>query len=185
MVNSNKIEVVIDGLKYTMVADANQDKTIKIADYVDNKIASMRDANPKLNHTMLYTLTLMNVTGEMFEMKEKYDALVEESKEPIQRFRTISEEVEKVTSEKEELVSSIEKLKDDLVTSLNTISDMNKRYTSLDKENKNNIETIKSKNKQMTELNENMTKMQEEMSFLQKQYQEILKRVNQIIDADK
>lgn len=184
MSNSNKVEVIIDGIKYTLVADANQDRTVKVAKYVNAKIEDMKSSNPKLNQTMLYTLTLMNITGELFEMNDKYDALVEESKEPIQRFRTISEEVEKVTEEKDELISSIEKLKDDLVTSLNTISDMNKRYSSLDEENKGNIKTIESKNKQMSELNENMTEMQEEMSALQKQYQEILKRVNSLIKSE-
>ncbi len=184
MSNSNKVEVIIDGIKYTLVADANQDRTVKVAKYVNDKIEEMKSGNPKLNQNMLYTLTLMNITGELFEMNDKYDALVEESKEPIQRFRTISEEVEKVTEEKDELVLSIEKLKDDLVTSLKTISDMNKRYSSLDEENKGNIKTIESKNKQMVELNDNMTNMQKEMTGLQKEYQEILKKVNQIISKE-
>lgn len=184
MSNSNKVEVIIDGIKYTLVADANQDRTVKVAKYVNDKIEEMKTGNPKLNQNMLYTLTLMNITGELFEMNDKYDALVEESKEPIQRFRTISEEVEKVTEEKDELVLSIEKLKDDLVTSLKTISDMNKRYSSLDEENKGNIRTIESKNKQMVELNDNMTNMQKEMTGLQKEYQEILKKVTKIISKE-
>lgn len=180
MANQKKIDVIIDGMKYTLFADANQDKTVKIASYVDSKIQEMKSGNTRLNPAMLYVISLMNITGELFDMKEKYDSLVEESKEPIQRFKTISEEVEKMTKERESQDKAVEQLKDDLVISLNTISDMNKRYTGLDEENKANLETIAFKNKQLFELNDNMTQMQKELVSLEKKYQDLVKKLEKI-----
>ncbi|MDO5690484.1 MAG: cell division protein ZapA [Tissierellia bacterium] len=185
MNGSNRIEVIIDGLRYNLVAETNPDKTLKVANYVNAKILSIKEASPKLNQNMAYTLSMMNITGELFDMREKYDTLVEESKEPIQRFRTISEDIESMTKEREDLEASIEKLKDDLVTSLNTISDMNRRYTVLSEENEDNIKTIGTKNKQMSELGENLKEMQTELTTLQKQYQETVKQLETFLAENK
>lgn len=128
--------VTIDGMKFTFSSDENNDKTIRIAEYVDSKISEIRKGNNKLNPVNLYTLVLMNVTGELFEKESKYNTLVEESKEPIQRFQTISKEVDKITKEKTELENSLSKLKSDLIESLNKIGEMNAKISSLEEENK-------------------------------------------------
>lgn len=178
MTSQNKIEVIIDDIKYTLVADTEGDRTKRIAEYVDSKIASIREANSRLNQSMVYVLTMMNISGDFFDKREKYDQLVEESKEPIQRFQSISDEHEKVKQENIELEDAVEKLKDDLVTSLNTISDMNRRFTALKDENLKNVELLKSKDNHIKEISANLAKMQEEISKLEKLYQESVLRIS-------
>lgn len=174
---SNKVEVVIDGIKYSLVADADGDKTQRIASFVDSKIKDTRESGSMLNQNMVYVLTMMNITGELFNKNDKYDNLVNESKEPIRRFQSISEEKEKLLEEKKGLEESVSKLKDDLVSSLNTISDINKKYSSLTEENKKNIDLADEKDIEIENLRDSIGKLQEESSQIQKLYQEAIKRI--------
>ncbi len=182
MANPHKVEVVVDGIKYTLVADAEDDRTIRVASYVDSKIAETKSSGARLNQNMAYVLSMMNITGELFDMQDKYDSLVEESKEPIRKFQTISEEAERVSKEKEELEESVVKLKDDLVSSLNTISDINNRYSKLKEENESNLKVSEKKSQEIDELMNNLSLMQEEMSGIEKQYQEIVTRLEELGD---
>lgn len=174
--DSQKVEVIIDGSKYSLVADTDLEMTNRIASYINRSIDEVRSTNKNLSSSKLYILTLMNLAGELFKTRDDFLELKRESKGPIEEQKTMSEEIEKLESQIDGLNTDIEDMKEELVLSLNTINELNKVKEDLLARIEDKDKTIASREDQIGHYTENLEKIQKELTSLQKEKQEIMKK---------
>lgn len=176
--DTNKVEVNIGGISYTIVADTNPETTKNIAKYIDGKLSDIKENNHKLNPNMINILTMMNITAELFEMEAMKDRLQEEAKDPKNRVQVLEEELKTLGLEKEELKSNLESLKDEVLSSLNVIGEMNKQKEELEAKYREASGLLDQRNSQLKTLNENLEKVQVDLVNIQKAYQDLSKKLS-------
>lgn len=175
--DSNKVDVMIGGINYTIVADTEPQTTKEIAAYVDKVLSDIMSKNNRLNQNMINILTLMNITAELFESRKACDELKIESIGPREKYDSMKDEIEKLREENEELKTSCDNLKDDLVSSLNTISEMNKQKRAIEEKQAETEANLVDRENQVNVFTDNLTKIQGEMFELQKSCQELSKKI--------
>ncbi|MFC3418339.1 cell division protein ZapA [Salinicoccus hispanicus] len=74
----NRIAVVINDQKYTLVGEDNPEHIRYVAGLVDNKIKEIGMKNAGLDTTRKAVLTAVNVMDEYVKLAEKHEALLEE-----------------------------------------------------------------------------------------------------------
>jgi len=94
--DSNKVDVMIGGINYTIVADAEPKTTKEIAAYVDKVLSDIMSKNNRLNQNMINILTLMNITAELFESRKACEELKQESIGPKEKYDSMIEEISKL-----------------------------------------------------------------------------------------
>lgn len=176
--DSNKVDVMIGGINYTIVADAEPKTTKEIAAYVDKVLSDIMSKNNRLNQNMINILTLMNITAELFESRKACEELKQESIGPKEKYDSMIEEISKLKDENEDLKTSCDNLKDDLVSSLNTISEMNKQKRAIEEKQAETEANLAQRENQVKEFTDNLSKIQTEMFELQKSCQELNKKIN-------
>ena len=174
--DSNKVDVSIGGIKYTIVADTKPDTTKEIAKYIDLEINDIKNKNKRLSTSMIHILTMMNITAELFKLKKAYASLEENFHDPNDRCGKLEEEIKVIEDEKLNLNSKLENLKDELVSSLNTISEMNKQKESLESEYKKAKTTLEAREDQLRKLTSNLERLQVDLIKSQKSYQDLDKK---------
>lgn len=178
MSDMKKVNVTIDQQKFTLVAETNEQRTREIADYVDQAITNIRENNRKLNPSMTYILAMMNVTGEYFKSKDSLERFREFSDEPLENIEDMAKLLKKMTEEKNNLNVIIDQLKDDMVKSLNTISDMNKRFQELEVDNNQHVAIIKELTAHNEELMEGLTQKQQKLIETEQKVQDSVRWVS-------
>lgn len=173
--DSNKVEVTIDGGNYTIVSNADKKQTEKIAAYVDELICEIRANNPKLNINRIYILTLMNISAELFKLKEDFSLLQLELADPEEKYESLKDTLSNLEEENNQLNKNLEKVKDELVYSLNTINDINAKEEAVRKDLDKSQAELEVKKKEIEDLTSNLEKIQKEVSSLQKSNQEFQK----------
>ena len=73
-----KYNVAINGLTYSIMSDRSEEDIRKIEAYVNNKITSIIDANPKVSIAVAAIFTALNAAEEMFAEKEASDRIREQ-----------------------------------------------------------------------------------------------------------
>lgn len=178
--NGNKVEVIIGGGHFTLVSEKPKEYTLRVAKYVDDQIEETRTENSKISLPNCTTLASVNIANKYFEAQEELQGLRAESKEALANYKPALEKIEELTKSNSKLEEDIDRLKDDLVNSLNTIGNMNKGFSSIQEENEKMKDEIFEKNQQILTLEDNLIKMQEEVLQLQKQLQSL--KARQIYD---
>ena len=69
----NKVEVMICGTKYTVMAEEQKEYIQRVAEYVDDAMGRMLSENPSLSTTMGAVLTAINIADEYFRIKNGTD----------------------------------------------------------------------------------------------------------------
>jgi cell division protein ZapA len=69
----NRIKVEINGEDYYIKGAASSDYIRQVALYVDKKIKSLSRNHPQLSMTKITILAALNITDELFRMKQEYE----------------------------------------------------------------------------------------------------------------
>lgn len=95
-----KAEVIINGRRFTIVTQENEEYTKEIANYVDKTIKDITVKNSKLDPIMTATLAAINITDEYYQSLKQIKELERKLLEPQQKY----EENEKVIHKQEEII---------------------------------------------------------------------------------
>ncbi|NLC62991.1 MAG: cell division protein ZapA [Thermoanaerobacterales bacterium] len=69
----NRLKVRINGEDYYKKGAASTDYIKQVALYVDKKISSLSKNHPQLSMTKITILAALNITDELFKMKQEYE----------------------------------------------------------------------------------------------------------------
>lgn len=172
-----KVEVKIVGYPLTLKADVHPEEAKRIARYVDTMISETMDHNGRLGVQLASILSAVNIAGELFSTKKELEELREISREPMENYESLSEECKHHQSEIDSLHREISRLKDDLVRSLNTIGDINKRMSGAAQETEDAKRALEDKKREMERIENSLTRMQENMISMTKENQELKRSI--------
>ncbi len=172
-----KVDVTIAGYHLTLKADTSEDEAVRIARYVDNQITKAMDHNPRLTAQLASILASVNIAGELFTTKRELADLREISREPMENFDMLSTDRDQQIAHNQALEREISRLKDDLVNSLNTIGDINKRMTGAAQESEDAKDALKEKQQEMVRIEQSLTQLQQTMIDLTKENAELKKSI--------
>lgn len=95
MDSSNKtIRVNIGGDDYCIKADVDQKTTMKIAEFVDQKIMELKKQSSIYDNLTLAVLSALNIAGERYEYKEKFEKIQEKFHSIKERSSSIGEKID-------------------------------------------------------------------------------------------
>lgn len=72
----NRVEVEINGERYTLVGDASPENMIKMSLDVNEKIKQVMKRNSRLSLYKAAILVALNISEELYMLKQEYDNLV-------------------------------------------------------------------------------------------------------------
>lgn len=72
MGSMESVRVVIFGVEYSIKSDADPDITKQVAQYVNSKITEIHEKTASRDNLKVAVLSLLNITGELFELKAKH-----------------------------------------------------------------------------------------------------------------
>ncbi|AGL01168.1 cell division protein ZapA [Desulfoscipio gibsoniae] len=72
----NRVDVEINGVRYTLKGDAAPENMFKMSRHVDEKIKQVIRRNPRLSLYKAAVLVALNITEELFTLREEYENLV-------------------------------------------------------------------------------------------------------------
>jgi cell division protein ZapA len=91
---TESVPVTIFGKVYSIKSDADIEMTKRVAQYVDSKIAEMRDATASRDEIMIAVLTALNIAGELFEAKAKYEAELQKVSDYQEKIKSLSDKID-------------------------------------------------------------------------------------------
>lgn len=159
---------MIGGMRFTLVGSKSAEYSRRVATYVDEEINSLRKNNRKLNLTMCTTLAAVNIANEIFELKDRLLDIEDESKEAMANYKPTLKRMEELEEQNAKLSEDIDRLKDDLVGSLNTIGDMNKGFSGVQEENVKMKDEILKRDDKISEITANLKSLQEELIHMER-----------------
>jgi len=74
--NKTRTKVLINGQEYIIKSTYPSEQIKRIAAYVDEKMAEIKKANPYLSLGKLAVLTALNITDELFILKDEHESLL-------------------------------------------------------------------------------------------------------------
>ncbi len=72
----NRVDVEINGVRYTIKGDTSPENMFKMSRHVDEQIKLVLRRNPRLSLYKAAVLVALNITEELFSLREEYDNLV-------------------------------------------------------------------------------------------------------------
>ncbi len=72
----NRVDVDINGVRYTLKGDTSPENMFKMSRHVDEQIKLVMRRNPRLSLYKAAVLVALNITEELFNLREEYDNLV-------------------------------------------------------------------------------------------------------------
>ncbi len=73
----NLVDVEINGVRYTLKGDTSPENIFKMSRHVDEQIKLVMRRNPRLSLYKAAVLVALNITEELFILREEYDSLVQ------------------------------------------------------------------------------------------------------------
>lgn len=172
-----KVDVTISGYPLTLRAEVNAEEAQRIARYVDTKITEAMQNNKRLGSQLAAILASVNIAGELFAVRKELEELREISREPMENFDLISTEKDRQIAQNQALEREIGRLKDDLVNSLNTIGDINKRMTGAAQESEAARAALEEKQQEMVRVEQSLAHLQQTLIDVTKENSELKKSV--------
>ncbi|MBU5440240.1 cell division protein ZapA [Tissierella sp. MSJ-40] len=117
MTEKKKINVMIDGRNFTVVGSETEEYIRNLAYYVDEKIKNLTNKNDKLCQNMAAILAALNIADELYKTKSELNQLENQSKDPMEKYSSISSELQDSKNKVEELEKICSQYKDELLTS--------------------------------------------------------------------
>ena len=106
---NNSVRVKICGEEFPVKSDMDPEATVKIADYVHNKIMELRKNSSIRNDFKIAVLSALNIAGEFYQYKEEY----EQSYDYKEKYEQVLAELNEVQSRVAELNGKINGLMGD------------------------------------------------------------------------
>lgn len=72
----NRIDVEINGVRYTLKGDNTPENMFKMSRHVDEQLKQVMRRNPRLSLYKAAVLVALNITEELFNLREEYENLV-------------------------------------------------------------------------------------------------------------
>lgn len=172
--NKNKYEITIDGNNYVIKTQKSKEETDKIINYLNQEIEEAKRNIKYKNPAMQATLAGLNIADKFFDLKLKYEKLLEESKIPLENYEPLKVEFEdykKLHSETDEKISFLEQKILNLEKSLQLVNSDKERY-KLELDRQNNI--VQKSILENEELRERLLEQEKLTLEFEKQLQEEL-----------
>jgi len=174
----NRLTVKINGIEYALKGDEKEEYLLKLSSYVDKKLKSIMDVNPRLDTVSAAVLTAVNTIDEIFKQRQAFDQISKEKEELIIQLAKAEKHNEKLTDKlkssgnvvesdiKEEIIKKLKESLQRHIKETNELKDINKvmkfqnqsaKYKILDLEQKlmnSQIDVAKTK-KQKFDMNNN------------------------------
>lgn len=74
---ANLVDVEINGVHYTLKGDTSPENIFKLSRHVDEQIKLVIRRNPRLSLYKAAILVALNITEELFVLREEYDSLMQ------------------------------------------------------------------------------------------------------------
>lgn len=113
----NRLTVKINGMEYTLKGEEKEEYLLKLASYVDKKLKSIMDINPRLDTTSAAVLTAVNTIDEVFKQRQAYEEIAKEKEEFKKSENIINEELKDLKKQLANMEQFNEGLKEKLETS--------------------------------------------------------------------
>lgn len=175
MTEKKKIDVMIDGRKFTVVGDEDEEYILSLSKFVDKNIKKLSSKNSFLSQTMSATLAALNITDELFKTKMELDDLGKKAKEPLEKYENVKVDL---NAAKEEIKSLKLQSKDHK----DTILSLNQEKSKMEKEIQNYIKAnsememkIKKSEETIKSLQDKNFKNQMEIVEIKKELKEYIK----------
>ncbi|MDR0331310.1 MAG: cell division protein ZapA [Chitinispirillales bacterium] len=95
---SEVVRVTIFGTDFNLRCDgADAETTREVAQYVNSKIAELKELTASRDDMKLAVLSALNIAGELFETKAKYDAEARRTLECEDKIRSYEEKIKSIT----------------------------------------------------------------------------------------
>ncbi|NLZ48968.1 MAG: cell division protein ZapA [Clostridiales bacterium] len=140
----NIVTVSINDVDYNLKGEENDEYLKKVADYVDKKMKTIMESNPKLSGTAAAVLTAVNVVDDLFKCEVSYKGLNEE----IRNLKAKEKDYEEQIAALKELVARVQGENSELLQKLND--------SKVD-------ENLKAKDEELARLKEEVEKLKEEL----------------------
>lgn len=184
MTNKNKVDVNIGGRNFTVVGNESEKYVKSIAAYVNDRIKEVQKKNNRLNDMMAQTLVAFNIADEYHRVSAELSQLKNETKEPIERYEDIVNELKEANNRIQELEKQCTLYKDEL---LETKMD-NESVNRLMKKNRQSLELkeeeLKENQKIIKNLQDKLFNSQIELVETKKELEETLKQYNEVRKED-
>ncbi len=89
------VRVVIFGSEYSIKSDTDVTTTKEIAGYVNSKMTDIHQSSSFRDHMKIAVLSALNITGELFETKEKCNQQEQTISELNNRIEQLSQQITK------------------------------------------------------------------------------------------
>ncbi len=179
MPEKNKINVMIDGRNFTVVGVDDENYVRNLAYYVDKKIRDLAINNSRLSQTMAATLAALNIADELSKTNTKLKELEGKSKEPLEKFSGLSQELEECKAKVKEMEKLSLEYKDEVIKTKLSMEEQYKETSKVKEElelKELEVEELKKLNKSLQDRN---FQNQLELVEAKKELAELLKHFNQ------
>ncbi len=112
----NKVIVKINGMEYTLKGEEQEEYLHKIASYVDKKLKSIMEINPRLDTTSASVLTAVNTIDELMKQKRSFEEMKIERELLANSEVALSEEIKDLKKQLANMELFNEELKENLKT---------------------------------------------------------------------
>ena len=151
--SENKVQVEIDGVKYTLLTDEDENQIRDIAKYVEKKISDVKSQRLSIDRQLV--LTSLNIANDLFIVGNKYNDLKEDSREAVENYPSLSEDYKKAIEENKDLRARLDE-------KLEQNKSLEEENSNLYRKVKNNEESTKT----IEKLRNEVKKLQEEVISL-------------------
>ena len=90
---SESVRVVIFGSEYAIKSDADTTTTTEIARYVNSKMTDIHQSSTFRDNMKIAVLSALNITGELFETKEKCNQQEQTISELNKRIELLTQQI--------------------------------------------------------------------------------------------
>jgi cell division protein ZapA len=87
------VRVVILGVEYSIKSDVDAEMTRQIARYVNSKMAEIHENTASRDNVKIAVLSALNIAGELFEFKAKYEEGTRELNELHERVESLTSKI--------------------------------------------------------------------------------------------
>ncbi len=148
----NRVVIEVMGHQYTVVGRETEEHLHSIALYVDKKIKELHKKGRTMNYTMLAVLAALNITDELFKIKQELEVLRKQAAKPGKELEDIRYQLRKSKEEHGKLKTETRNLKQQLNNSQEEASNIYSEWLKAQRDLKNARYSIEKLEEQKREL---------------------------------
>ncbi len=173
MEKNNRVEVNIGGNDYVLYSDRETDEMLAIANYVEKKIAAVPKSKHLFNKTIPITLAAVNITDELFALREDHKDLENRARRPM-------EEHEPNLLRIDSLEKKNHSLYQDKIRLQERISDLEKSLASIRTEADQNKGLLAKRDEQIKAYQDKQRAIQDKLDQIEKKNVDLAKQLQEV-----